>query len=122
MIIDLILSSQHQNVILEKVFNFSLELIPFTEDLRRAGKYEMSVQLFKSGTSIGANVFEAQNAESKMDFIHKLKIAAKESEETKYWLGLCRSLESYPDPKKELLTELIEIQKILAKIISSSRR
>ena len=109
-------------MILEKVFNFSLELIPFTEDLRRAGKYEMSVQLFKSGTSIGANVFEAQNAESKMDFIHKLKIAAKESEETKYWLGLCRYLGSYPDPKKELMTELNEIQKILAKIISSSRR
>ena len=116
------MSSQHHNVIIEKVFRFSLELIPFTEVLRNVGKYEMSVQLFKSGTSIGANVYEAQSAESKQDFIHKLKIAAKESEETKYWLKLCTALKSYPDPQRGLLTELNEIQKILAKIISSSRQ
>ncbi|WP_309608581.1 four helix bundle protein [Flavobacterium sp.] len=49
----------------------------------------MSNQLLKSGTSIGANSKEAQNAESKADFIHKLKIAIKEGDETEYWLFLC---------------------------------
>jgi len=47
-------------------------------------------QLLKAGTSIGANVREVQNAESKTDFIHKMKIAAKETDETEYWLELCR--------------------------------
>jgi four helix bundle protein len=50
----------------------------------------MANQLFKSGTSIHANIREAQNAESKADFIHKMKIAAKEAEETEGWILLCQ--------------------------------
>jgi len=60
-------------------------------------KYIISRQLLKSGTSIGANAMEAQNAESKADFIHKMKIAAKEGEESQYWLWLCEYANSYPD-------------------------
>lgn len=52
-------------------------------------KFVIAKQLLKSGTSIGANSVEAQNAESKADFIHKIKIAAKEADETQYWLLLC---------------------------------
>ena len=59
------------------------------ESLEEQRKYVIARQLLRSGTSIGANVHEAQNAESKSDFIHKFKIAAKEVEETKYWLLLC---------------------------------
>ena len=51
-------------------------------------KYNLANQLFRSGTSIGANVREAQSAESKADFIHKIKISAKEAEEAEYWLLL----------------------------------
>ena len=76
--------------------------------------------MIRSGTSIGANVNEAQNAESRKDFIHKLKIAAKEADETRYWLMLCKHSESYPDPEK-LLTEIESIRKIIGKIISSTR-
>lgn len=54
-------------------------------------------QLLKAGTSIGTNVHEVQNAESKADFIHKIKIATKELEETKYWLILCEKSKSYPN-------------------------
>ena len=57
----------------------------------------MANQLFRSGTSIGANVKEAQNAESKADFIHKMKISIKEVEETEYWLLLCKHSKEYPD-------------------------
>ncbi|WP_121460163.1 four helix bundle protein [Chryseobacterium defluvii] len=52
-------------------------------------------QLLKSGTSIGANIFEAQSSESRADFIHKMKIADKEAKETEYWLLLCENSEHY---------------------------
>jgi four helix bundle protein len=75
----------------------------------------------KSGTSIGANVREAQNAESKSDFIHKLKIAAKEAEETDYWLLLCKLSETYPY-NEVLHQNLEELIKILSKIIITSKQ
>ena len=78
-------------------------------------------QLLKSGTSIGANIFEAQSSESRADFIHKLKIADKEAKETEYWLILCEKSESYPF-NKNLKLELLSIQKLLSKIISSSKK
>ncbi|MGC4103300.1 four helix bundle protein [Ferruginibacter sp.] len=80
----------------------------------------MARQLLKSGTSIGANVREAQNAESKMDFIHKLKIAAKEADETEYWLLLCKNSAGYANCD-ELLNNCISIVKVLSKIIATSK-
>ena len=77
-------------------------------------------QLMKAGTSIGANVHEAQNAESKADFIHKFKIAAKEIEETKYWLILCSKSKKYPEVGN-LEDKLSKIDKIVTKIISTSK-
>lgn len=89
--------------------------------LEAAKKFVIANQLLKSGTSIGANVKEAQNAESKVDFIHKLKIAAKETEETEYWLVLCKLSESYPNP--DILEDKLHvISKILSKIIASSKK
>jgi len=76
--------------------------------------------LLRSGTSIGANVHEAQNAESKADFIHKLKIAAKEAEETDYWLLLCEQSASYPNPEN-LRVKLKSLLNILSNIIISSK-
>lgn len=75
----------------------------------------MSKQVFKCGTSIGVNVSEAQNAESKADFIHKFKLAAKELEETKYWILLCERADSYPFDE-DLKTEVQEISLIIYKI------
>lgn len=77
-------------------------------------------QLLKSGTSIGANVREAQNAESKNDFIHKFKFAAKEIEETFYWLELCNEAEEYPNTDA-LIKDLNVVLKIVNKIIISSK-
>jgi len=65
------------NLIVKLSFDFALEIITYTEVLEKNKKYVLSNQLLKSGTSIGANIKEAQNAESKNDFIHKLKIALK---------------------------------------------
>lgn len=110
----------NENIILKKTIEFSLALIEYAELLESQKKYVISRQLLKSGTSFGANLHEAQNAESKTDFIHKFKIAAKEVEETKYWLVLCKYSKSYP-PCEHLISLLGEIDKIITKIISTSK-
>ena len=78
--------------------------------------HEEARQLLKSGTSIGANIREAQNSESKNDFIHKFKIAAKEVDETAYWLEICKDIESYPFDDS-LIEDLESIARIINKII-----
>ena len=110
-----------ENVIVTKTIDFSLSIIKYVEILEANKKFVIANQLLKSGTSIGANVHEAQNAESKSDFIHKFKIAAKEIEETKYWLILCKNADSYPDIGK-LEETLFEVEKIITKIIATSKR
>ena len=108
------------NLIVSLTFQFALDIITFTEVLQQERKFNLANQLFRSGTSIGANVSEAQGSESKADFIHKMKIANKEAEETRYWLELCEHSENYPKPQK-LLEGIISILKVLGKIISSSK-
>jgi len=111
----------HSNPIIEKTFQFSIHIISFTEKLNELKKYNLANQLFRSGTSIGANVREAQASESRADFIHKLKIAAKEAEETEYWLLLCKASEYYPC-NEELFGRIDEISRLLSSIISSSKK
>ena len=96
-------------------------IIEYAELLDKQRKYQVSNQIIKSGTSIGANVREAQNAESKADFIHKMKIAAKEADETEYWLLLCKASSNYPFDEK-LLEKLTNIIMILSKIIGTTKR
>jgi four helix bundle protein len=79
-----------ENVIINLTFKFALEIITYCETLQENKKFVIANQLLKSGTSIGANIREAQNARSKADFIHKFKIAAKEIEKKIYWLELCK--------------------------------
>ncbi len=110
-----------QNVIVEKSFHFALRIIGFCEILEEQKKYVISRQLLKSGTSIGANVREGQGAESRADFIHKMKIAIKEAEETEYWQLLCKHSKNYPFDEA-LLNENKEILKILNSIISTAKR
>jgi len=108
------------NVIVDKSFKFALRIVVACEILEEHRKYVISNQLLKSGTSIGASVREAQGAESKADFIHKLKIAFKEAEETEYWLLICKYSPNYPIEEK-LLEENSELMRILSKIIISSK-
>ena len=77
-------NKQQPNLIVELSLEFALKIIRYTESLEANRKYVISRQLLRSGTAIGAAVREAQNAESKADFIHKMKIAAKEADETDY--------------------------------------
>lgn len=109
-----------ENLIVNLTFQFALDVVKFVEVLESSRKYAVANQLIRSGTSIGANVREAQNAESRADFIHNLKIAAKEAEETEYWLEICQQSEAYPNCE-QLLSQILSIKKVLSKIISSSK-
>jgi len=112
--------SDRENIIVNKSFKFALKIVAYCELLEEKKKYVISNQLLKSGTSIGANIREAQNAESKTDFIHKIKLAAKEADETEYWLQICKHTPLYPFDD-QLLTDILELIKILSKILSSSK-
>lgn len=110
-----------ENVIVNMTFRFAVEIIQLAEDLEVMRKFVLGNQLIRSGTSIGAMVREAQNAESKADFVHKLKIAAKECDETIYWLELCK--EAYSLEKcTALINKANEIMLVLSKIISTTKK
>jgi four helix bundle protein len=81
--------NEKQNPLKDKSFQFALKIVKFYTFLsEQKREYVMSKQLLRSGTSIGANIREAQNAQSKADFIHKFSISQKECDETLYWLEL----------------------------------
>ena len=109
------------NAILRLSFEFSLMIIDYCERLDGLKKFIISKQLLRSGTSIGANAFEAQNSESKADFIHKMKIAAKEADETQYWLMLCSYAKDYPDPQL-FIQKHEEVTKVLNAILTTAKR
>ena len=110
------------NPIVDKSFQLALKTIDFAEKVRGEKQFELASQIFRSGTSIGANVRESQGSESKADFIHKLKIAFKESEELDYWFSLCEQSERLITPPLEAKELLIEVRKLLSRIISSAKR
>ena len=95
-------------------------IIKFSEELESRRKFVVAKQILRCGTSIGANVREAQNAESRADFIHKMKIAAKEADECEYWLLICKHSENYPNCDL-LISHINEIIKILSKIIGTTK-
>ena len=111
----------NDNPIVKMTFQFALDIIEFAEILRDQKRFSFSDQVLRSGCSDGANVKEAQGAESKADFIHKMKIALKEAEESEYWLELCDFARNYPKPGK-LLNDIEGILKVLNKIISTSKK
>jgi four helix bundle protein len=113
-------ANKGKNLIIDLSFDFALEIVRYVEILEQNHKYVIARQLLKSGTSIGANVREAQNAESKPDFIHKLKIAAKEADETEYWLLICKKSPGYQNCDK-ILEDCQAIIKVLSKIIASAK-
>ncbi len=107
------------NTIVTLTFRFAQHIWDLAEELQDKKKFVVANQVFRSGTAIGALVREAQNGESLADFIHKMKIALKEADETEYWLLLCISRNI--DSAKACLEELRPIIRILNKIISTSK-
>lgn len=109
------------NEVLRLSFAFSLSIIAYARLLKESKQFEIAGQLIRSGTSICANLIEAQNAESKSDFIHKCKIAGKESDETEYWLLLCQQTPSMPSCIS-LLDQIRSLNKLINAIITTSKK
>lgn len=114
------LNSTQENPLVSKSFNFSLQIVRICQQLQSGNNFVFANQLLKSGTSIGANIREAQSSESRADFIHKLKIAAKEANETEYWLLLLKE-SAILIPEEIVFQNLLEVQKILTKCIVTAK-
>jgi four helix bundle protein len=113
-------NNNQQNPLVSKSFNFALQIVRICQQLQSGNNFVFANQLLKSGTSIGANIREAQSCESRADFIHKLKIAAKEAQETEYWLLLLKESDTLI-PEGVAFQNLHEIQKILTKSIITAK-
>lgn len=115
---------ENENVIAEKSKSFAIRIIKFYKYLCDEKKeFVLSKQILRSGTSIGANVRESKNAQSKADFINKLSIALKEADETAYWLELLTESDIVKDNQISQLYEAnIEIIKLLTSIIKTSKK
>ncbi|MCM4156541.1 four helix bundle protein [Gramella sp. AN32] len=112
---------KRENLIAEKTFSFSLQIISLFKKLKSENEFVISNQLIRSATSIGANVEEAIAAQSRKDFIHKLSIASKEARETKYWLRLLNESQITKIDVAKELEEINHIINILTKIIMTSQ-
>ena len=112
-----------KNEILDLSFDFALEIIKLVKYLKANKEFVMSSQLLRSGTSIGANISEAQAAQSTNDFISKMSIASKEARETEYWLRLLYKsnyLDEYQN-KSVLFNSIQSIVKLLTSIIKTTQ-
>ncbi len=111
---------KENNIILEKSYKFAIRIVNLSKVLNEKNAFSLSNQIIKSGTSIGANIVEAQDAQSKKDFISKLSISLKEAEETDYWLRLLRDTEYISDDEfNSLISDCREIERLLTSIIKS---
>ena len=115
---------KRENIVREKSFRFAVRSINLYKTLVNERKeFVISKQLLRSGTSIGANVREAMNAESPADFIHKLSIAQKECDETCYWIELLHETGFISETEfNSVHNDALELLKIIRSIILSSKK
>ncbi len=113
---------EKKNAIREKSFSFAIEIVLLNKILTERKEFVLSKQLLRSGTSIGANVREAEHAQSKADFIHKLSISLKETNETEYWLDLLFETKYLSELEYDSIKpKVIELLKLLTSIINTSK-
>ncbi|MEI8285257.1 MAG: four helix bundle protein [bacterium] len=112
---------KEENLILEKSYAFALQIMALAKEIREKREYDLASQLWRAGTSIGANVEEAQAAQSRADFRSKMSIAAKEARETHYWLRLSRDGNVLDRSSvSPLIDEIETIKRILTSIVKSA--
>lgn len=112
-----------ENVIKDESFAFAIRIVKAYQYLSgEKREFVMSKQLLRSGTAVGAMVREAEQAESKADFIHKMAIALKEANETGYWIALLAQTDLLPQPiAASLDAYLTELLKLLTSIIKTTK-
>lgn len=114
----------YESVLKQKSFKFSIRIAKFYKILLQRDKsYDpLYKQILRSGTSLGANISEAQSAPSKKDFINKLVISLKESRETDYWLKLLKEIDAITEQEfKSLIEDCEELTKMLVSSIKTSK-
>ena len=111
------------NIIAEKSFQFAIRIVKLSQYLRSSKReFVLSKQVLRSGTSIGANVAESQQAQSRADFISKLEIALKETSETKYWIRLLKETGYISECEfNSVFPDCVEIEKLLVSIVKSTK-
>ena len=111
------------SILEQKSFQFAVRIVNLCKHLRSTkNEYILSKQLLRSGTSIGANLSEAQQAQSKADFISKLSIALKETSETKYWIKLLAATEYLTDQEyHSIYSDCVELEKMLVASVKTSK-
>ena len=111
-----------ENVIKSKSFDFAIEIVYLYKDLVKNNEFVLSKQLLRSGTSVGANIREAEFAQSKKDFINKLSIALKEANETDYWLELLNETEFLTQEQfLKIKSSIQELIRLLVSIVKTSK-
>ena len=116
------MSETKDNPLKEKSYAFALKIIFTTKQMNENKEYVLAKQLLRSGTAIGALVEEANQAESKADFIHKLSIANKEASETHYWLRLLKDSNTLDSILSSQLIEYCrELEKLLTAILKTTK-
>jgi len=112
-----------ENIIVDKSYKFGLRTVKLYMFLRKNKvERELLIQLLKSGTSVGANIEEAEGAQSNADFIHKMGIAYKEAREVHYWLRILRDSSLLEiDLATSFLKDADELKKILASILKTTK-
>ena len=111
-----------KNVVEEKSFCFAVRVVKLCGYVAESKReYVLTKQLLRSGTSIGANVAEAEQGQSKRDFFAKMNIALKECSETKYWLRLLNAVDYLAQKEYDsIMTDCVEIQKLLTSIVKTT--
>ena len=119
-----IIKMEVENIIVKKSYDFAKRIVKLYLFLsKEKNEYILSKQILRSGTSIGANVEEAQGGQSKRDFIAKTQISLKEAKETRYWLRLLRDTDILEtELANSLINDCEEILYILTAILKSSKR
>ena len=112
-----------ERIVQKKSFQFAVRIVKLCKYLREEqNEYILTKQILRSGTSIGANIAEAQQAQSKLDFVHKMSIALKEASETDYWIRLLHATDYLSDKEKDsILLGCAELIKMLTAIVKSSK-
>ena len=110
-----------ENLIRDEAFQFALKIIRLARGLREQREYDLASQIWRAGTGIGANVEEAQAAQSRADFISKMSIASKEAREAQYWLRLAQEGGILPEAETAMLREDCEkLVRILTSIVKTT--
>jgi len=113
------MGNREDSIVLKKAFDFALRIIQLNRELVAKHEFVLSKQVVRSGASIGANINEALGGVSSKDFQHKMSIAFKEANETEYWLKLLKYSDTQNTDK--LITDVVELRKILSSIIITSK-